>query len=156
MLQVGVAPGLDFMSSGGQVGFTLGLIHIQRLTEMITTLPSRYDRILLDSPPMIGVSDASVLATAMDGALLLIQHRRNPQAMTLRAQQTLKSARTPIVGAILNQIPADAGEEYGYYTHNYAYYGSDHRGKAKPSVRADAWEKGKQNKERLDLNEPDA
>ena len=69
-----------------------------------------------------GVSDASVLASAVDGALLLIQHRRNPAAMVERARQILIGLKTPLLGLILNQVPLNAGEDYGYYTSNYAYY----------------------------------
>ncbi len=92
------------------------------MRDLITTLRERYDRILFDSPPIIGVSDASVLVSAVDGALLLIQHRRNPQSMVLRAQQIVESRKTPLLGVVLNQVPLNAGGDYGYYTDNYAYY----------------------------------
>ena len=160
VLQREAAPGLDFIPSGGQAGFTLGMLHTRRLKELLDTMRERYDRILFDSPPIIGVSDASVLATAMDGALLLIQHRRNPQAMTLRAQQTLRSARTELFGAILNQVPNDSGEDYGYYAHNYAYYSdtgrSSSRSRRKSSRRDASGPRGDADEgpERLDLQEP--
>jgi succinoglycan biosynthesis transport protein ExoP len=123
IIQTSAESDLAVISSGSIAGFTLGLVHANRLKALIDELKQRYDRVLVDSPPIIGVSDASVLATAVDGALLLVQHRRNPQAMTIRAQQTLLSARTPLLGAILNQVPSGGGEDYGYYTHNYSYYG---------------------------------
>jgi polysaccharide biosynthesis transport protein len=123
VLQVNIAPGLDFIPSGGVAGFALSLIHGHRLREVITTLKGRYDRIVFDSPPIIGVSDASVLASAVDGAVLLIQHRRNPQSMVLRAQQIVEGLKTPLIGVVLNQVPLNAGGDYGYYTNNYAYYG---------------------------------
>lgn len=128
VLQRGVAPNLDFIGSGGVAGFTLGLLHLNRLRDLITQLRGRYDKIVFDSPPIIGVSDASVLASAMDGAVMLIQHRRNPQSMVLRAQQVLESLKTPLLGVVLTQVPLNAGGDYGYYTHNYAYYsdGSHH------------------------------
>jgi len=93
----------------------------------VTTLRGRYDKIVFDSPPIIGVSDASVLAGAMDGAVLLIQHRRNPAAMVLRAQQIVTWLKTPLPGVVLNQVPARSGEDYGYYTDNYAYYSDGQR-----------------------------
>lgn len=127
VVQKGVAPGLDFLPSGGQPGFTLSLNYVNRLRELIASLRGRYDKIVFDSPPIIGVSDASVLASAVDGAVLLIQHRRNPQSMVLRAQQIVQGLKTPLVGVVLNQVPLHSGEDYGYYTNNYAYY-SDHSG----------------------------
>jgi capsular exopolysaccharide synthesis family protein len=122
VLQKGIAPNLDFIPSGGVPGFTLGLLHLNRLRELIATLRGRYDRVLFDSPPIIGVSDATVLASVVDGAILLIQHRRNPQSMVLRAQQIVDGIKTPLLGVVLTQVPLNAGGDYGYYTHNYSYY----------------------------------
>ena len=79
--------------------------------------------IIFDSPPIIGVSDASVLASCVDGAVLLIQHRRNPASMVLRAQQIIEGLKTPLLGVVLNQVPTGTGDDYGYYTNNYSYYG---------------------------------
>jgi capsular exopolysaccharide synthesis family protein len=123
VIQSNISPGLDFIPSGGVPGFTLGLLFGHRLKDVIATLRGRYDKIVFDSPPIIGVSDASVLASAVDGAVLLIQHRRNPQSMVLRAQQIVENLKTPLTGVVLNQVPANAGTDYGYYTNNYAYYG---------------------------------
>ena len=130
VVQKNITPGLDFIPSGSQAGFTLSLLHLNRLRDIIATLKGRYDKIVFDSPPIIGVSDASVLASAVDGAVLLIQHRRNPQSMVIRAQQIVEGLKTPLIGVVLNQVPPHAGEDYGYYTQNYAYY-SDHSGEKK-------------------------
>lgn len=120
--QRAITPGLDFIPCGSQAGFTLGLLHANRLRDLIATLRTRYDKIVFDSPPIIGVSDTSVLTSAVDAAVLLIQHRRNPQSMVLRAQQIVEGLKTPLVGVVLNQVPLHSGEDYGYYTNNYAYY----------------------------------
>ncbi len=122
VIQTGVAPGLDFIPSGGSAGFTLSLIYGNRLREFITVLKGRYDKIVFDSPPVIGVSDTSVLLSVVDSAILLIQHRRNPQSMVLRAQQIVEERKTVLLGVVLNQVPPNAGGDYGYYTNNYAYY----------------------------------
>lgn len=123
----GVAPGVDLLPSGGLPGFTLSLLYAARLKELLGTLRGRYERILVDSPPVIGVSDASVLAGAADGAILLIQHRRNPASMVLRAQQIATALKTPILGAVLTQVPKGSGEDYGYYTQAYSYYSRSER-----------------------------
>jgi polysaccharide biosynthesis transport protein len=120
-----VAPGVDLLTSGGMPGFTLSLLYANRLRDLLADLRGRYDRILLDSPPIIGVSDASLLAKVADGAILLIQHRRNPASMVLRAQQTIAALKTPILGAVLTQVPKGSGEDYGYYTQAYTYYSDD-------------------------------
>ena len=152
VIQKNISPGLDFIPSGGG-GFTLSLVYGNRLREVITALKGRYDKIVFDSPPIIGVSDASVLVSAVDGAVLLIQHRRNPQSMVLRAQQIVESLKTPLIGVVLNQVPANAGGDYGYYTDNYAYYSEGEARKAsRRERRADA--SAAPEKDRLILREP--
>lgn len=148
-VQAGIAPGLDFLASGGAAGFTLGLLHAGRLRELLALLRGRYDRLLIDSPPIIGVSDAAVLASCVDGLILLIQHRRNPQSMVLRAQQIVASLQVPLIGAVLNQVPPRSGEDYGYYTNNYAYYRT---GTPKPARGAAA--RSAEGAERITLSEP--
>jgi succinoglycan biosynthesis transport protein ExoP len=135
VIQKSIAPNLDFIPAGAAPGFTLGLLHLNRLKDLIATLRGRYDKIVFDSPPIIGVSDASVLASAVDGAILLIQHRRNPQSMVVRAQQIVEGLKTPLLGVVLNQVPLHSGDDYGYYTNNYSYY-SDGGGKRRRSSSA--------------------
>jgi Mrp family chromosome partitioning ATPase len=152
VLQRAIAPNLDFIPSGGAAGFSLSLLYVNRLRELLAGLRGRYDKIIFDSPPIIGVSDASVLASVVDGAVLLIQHRRNPQSMVLRAQQIVDAIKTPLLGVVLNQVPNGSGEDYGYYTHNYSYY---HESGKKP--RRSGTKPGQEAApaDRLELREPD-
>lgn len=123
------AAGLDLISAGASGGVTLGLLYANKLRELIAEFKGRYDKILFDSPPIIGVSDASVLASITDGTVLLIQHRRNPASMVLRAKQIVDGVKARVIGVVLNQVPTGTGEDYGYYTANYSYY-SEGEGKA--------------------------
>ena len=157
VIQKNISPGLDFIPSGSAGGFTLSLIYGNRIREIIAALKGRYDKIVFDSPPIIGVSDASVLASAVDGAVLLIQHRRNPQSMVLRAQQIFESLKTSLIGVVLNQVPLSAGGDYGYYTNNYAYYSepASARGRDSEKRRAEgAAASPTPEKDRLVLREP--
>lgn len=151
VIQRGIAPGLDFIPSGSAPGFTLSLLHVNRLRELLATLRGRYDKVMFDSPPIIGVSDTAVLASVVDGAMLLIQHRRNPQSMVVRAQQTIDAIKTPLLGVVLNQVPTGTGADYDYYTHNYTYY---REGEKKTRRRPAAGTKAEQPRDRLDLREP--
>lgn len=156
--QRGIAPGLDFIPSGGSGGFALSLIYGNRLKELIATLKGKYDRIVFDSPPIIGVSDTSVLVSSVDAAVLLIQHRRNPASMVLRAQQIVAGLKTPLLGVVLNQVPANAGGDYGYYTDNYAYYAdeSGRKGRRTAAAKPRAGGRGEGGeKDRLVLGESD-
>ncbi len=147
-IQTGLAPGLDFLPCGAASGLTLGLLHAAPLKALLASLRDRYDRVLIDSPPIIGVSDAAVLASSVEGLILLIQHRRNPQSMVVRAQQVITSLGTPLIGAVLTQVPPKSGEDYGYYTNNYAYYRDDQSKASRASG------KGVGSPEKITLSEP--
>jgi succinoglycan biosynthesis transport protein ExoP len=122
--QKDASPGLDFIPCGSVGGFTLSLLYVDRLKALLAELRDKYDRVVFDAPPIIGVSDASVLASVADDVLLLIQHRRNPQSMVVRAQQIIESLHKTVLGVVLNRVPPNSSEDYGYYTRNYAYYSS--------------------------------
>jgi Mrp family chromosome partitioning ATPase len=85
-------------------------------------LKQRYDFILFDSPPIMGLSDASVLASEVDLAIQIIQYRRYPQLMNIRAKQMVEKVGGNLVGIVLNNINMAQDEGYyyygGYYYHN--------------------------------------
>ncbi len=140
---------IDFLPAGAAANqVTLGLLYANKLRELLGEFRTRYDKILFDSPPIIGVSDASVLTSVMDGVVLLIQHRRNPESMVQRARQIIEGLKVPIIGVVLNQVPTGTGEDYGYYTNNYSYYSHDHA-TGQPSGKTEGGRKA----ERLELTE---
>jgi capsular exopolysaccharide synthesis family protein len=141
---------LDFLPSGTAANnVTLSLLYVNKLRELVTEFKQRYDKVLFDSPPIIGVSDSSVLASISDGVVLLIQHRRNPESMVLRARQIIDGLKIPIIGVVLNQVPTGTGEDYGYYTNNYSYY----RHETSPSGQGDSDKNGKRAPDRLEMRE---
>ncbi len=78
-----------------------------------------------DSPPILGVSDASILASEMDLAIQVIQYRRYPQPMNVRAKQLIEKVGGNLIGIVLNNINMSQDESYYYYSgyyHSYDYY----------------------------------
>lgn len=140
---------LDLIPAGAPTNnVTLGLLYANKLRELVAEFKKHYDKILFDSPPIIGVSDASVLASIADGIVLLIQHRRNPESMVLRAKKIIDDLKVPIVGVVLNQVPTGTGEDYGYYTANYSYYHQE-----KPVTSDQPAAPGRRNADRLEIKE---
>ncbi len=139
---------LDLLPSGAAANnVTLSLLYANKLRELVAEFKTRYDKVLFDSPPIIGVSDASVLASISDGVVLLIQHRRNPESMVLRARQIIDGLKVPVIGVVLNQVPSGTGEDYGYYTSNYSYY--SHEG----SPPGQGGKNGKRASDRIEMRE---
>jgi succinoglycan biosynthesis transport protein ExoP len=117
-------PNLDFMPSGKLDSGVHGLLDTQRMRALIAELGDRYDRVFFDAPPIIGVSDASVLAREVDGVMLLIQHRKYPKAISDRAKGMLDNMGANLMGVVLNNINVSRDQSY-YYYHQY-YYQSDY------------------------------
>jgi Mrp family chromosome partitioning ATPase len=83
----------------------------------------RYDYVFFDSPPIMGVSDASILASEVDMAILVIQYRKYPQAMTVRAKQMVEKVGGNLLGVVLNNINISQDSYYYYYSgYYYDYY----------------------------------
>jgi len=124
-----VFPNMDFMPSGKLDSGVHGLLDTQRMRALVKELGSQYDRVFFDAPPIIGVSDASVLAREVDGVMLLIQHRKYPKAISERAKAMLDNMGTNLLGVVLNNINVSRDQSY-YYYHQY-YYQSDYTTKGR-------------------------
>jgi succinoglycan biosynthesis transport protein ExoP len=93
------------------------------MKELIRDLKRRYDYVFFDSPPIMGVSDASILASEVDCVLQVIQYRRYPQPMTIRAKQMIEKVGGNLLGIVLNNINMASDENYYYYSgYYYDYY----------------------------------
>jgi capsular exopolysaccharide synthesis family protein len=124
LVQTTAVPGLDFMSSGRLPNSSMGILGSAQMKEMIAELKQRYDFIFFDSPPILGVSDASILASEVDLVMQVIQYRRYPQPMTIRAKQMIEKVGGNFVGMVLNNINMSQDEGYYYYSgyyHDYYY-----------------------------------
>jgi polysaccharide biosynthesis transport protein len=124
IVQTTNVPGLDFMASGKLPNSSMGILGSAQMKEMITELKQRYDFIFFDSPPILGVSDASILASEVDIVMQVIQYRRYPQPMTIRAKQMIEKVGGNFVGIVLNNINMSQDEGYYYYSgyyHDYYY-----------------------------------
>jgi len=137
VIQTTSLPTLDFLSSGKLPSSSLGILSSAQMRDLIGELKQRYDFVFFDSPPIMGVSDASILASEVDMTLQVIQYRRYPQPMNVRAKQLVEKVGGNLVGIVLNNINMSQDESYYYYSgyyHDY-YYRSE---ETEPSAKADA------------------
>jgi len=122
---------LDFLPSGKLPSSSMSILSSAAMKELIGELKRRYDFIFFDSPPLLGVSDASILASEMDMVLQVIQYRRYPQPMTLRAKQMILKVGGHLMGLVLNNINMSQDENYYYYS---GYYDYEYRSQQKDST----------------------
>jgi succinoglycan biosynthesis transport protein ExoP len=119
-------PNLHFLPSGKLPRSSLGLLNSQRMRELVKNLKARYDYVFFDSPPIMGVTDASILASEVDGVLLVVQYRKYPRIISSRAKRMIENVGGNILGVVLNNINI-LRDDYYYYYHSYYshYYQSD-------------------------------
>jgi len=144
VIQTTSLPSLDFMASGKLPSSSLGILSSSQMKDVIGELKQRYDFVFLDSPPIMGVSDASILASEVDLTLQVIQYRRYPQPMNIRAKQLIEKVGGNLVGIVLNNINMSQDESYYYYSGYYHdYYSKNEEVADASSPGKDAGDKGK-------------
>ena len=130
ILPTGIA-NLDILTSGRVDHKVHGLLDAQRIGDMVQDLSLKYDYILFDTPPIIGVNDASLVVREVDGVLLVIQHRKYPRIMSIRAKDMIENMGGNLIGVVLNNINISRDYSYYYYQSHYYY----RRGSGKDSKR---------------------
>jgi capsular exopolysaccharide synthesis family protein len=113
---------LSVLPSGILPSDAVGILNSQRMSDMIAELKQRFDIVFFDSPPMLGVSDASVLASEVDQTIIVVQHRRFPRAMLTRVKQAVLGVGGSVLGVVLNNVDLKHDQNYYYYTNYYGYY----------------------------------
>jgi len=116
-------PNLHLLPSGRLPGSALGVIETQRVRELIKSLKARYDYVFFDTPPMVGVSDASIITGEVDGVVFVVQYRKYPREIAVRAKQMIENVGGKIVGVVLNNTNVMRDDYYYYY---HSYYSSYH------------------------------
>jgi polysaccharide biosynthesis transport protein len=124
---------LDLLASGKLPSSSLGILSSSQMKSLIGQLKQRYDFVFFDSPPIMGVSDASILASEVDMTLQVIQYRRYPQPMNIRAKQMIEKVGGNLVGIVLNNINMSQDESYYYYSGYYHEYYSKNEGEVQSS-----------------------
>jgi polysaccharide biosynthesis transport protein len=125
VVQTSSLPNLHFMPSGKLPSSSLGILSSPQMKELISELKQRYDFVFFDSPPIMGVSDAAILCSEVDGVLMVIQHRTYPRAVSGRAKTMIDNAGGNLIGVVLNNL--NVTRDYYYYYnsyYNYSYGGS--------------------------------
>ncbi len=113
---------LFFMPSGILPADAAGILNSRRMSELIQDVKQRFDLVLIDSPPILGVSDASVLASEVDLTMIVVQHRKLPREMLVRVKDAVENVGGHVLGVVLNNVDVRSDNQYQYYTSYYTYY----------------------------------
>jgi capsular exopolysaccharide synthesis family protein len=96
------------------------LLTLPRFKELLDYIRERYDFVLLDTPPLLVVSDPCVVVPQVDGVLLTIRLSKSARPHALRAKEILATLGANVVGVVVNGIGRNPGTGYGY-TYGYGY-----------------------------------
>ena len=134
----GIEPNLDILPVGSTCKNPTQVINSPKFAELIAELRNRYDRILIDSPPLGAVSDALHMVSLADGVLYVVRFSMVKKRNALSCVARLREAGVPIVGAILNSMVTRMAS---FYTDSYdesyrKYYAAE--GEIAPEVAAPA------------------
>ncbi len=116
--------GIDFMPCGLIPPNPLELLSSERFSQLITLLETKYDRIVIDSPPVHAVSDALVLSTFAKAVVYVVEADKTDQDLVRKGIKRLQQHDAPIAGIVLNKLDIKKSAKYGYdYDGYYDQYG---------------------------------
>jgi polysaccharide biosynthesis transport protein len=112
-------PHLFLVTSGPIPPNPSELLGSERMREFLTRAQGQFDAIILDSPPILSVADAAILATQSKGVLLVIKAEAVPRKLALEARNHLLEVKASLLGTLLNDVNVNRN---GYYYKNYYQY----------------------------------
>jgi succinoglycan biosynthesis transport protein ExoP len=114
---------LNILTAGGRSPNPSELLTFDNIERILTEALSKYDRIVVDSAPLLAVSDTLLIAPHIDLCTLVVRAFATPRKMVMRAIKSLEETKTEPAGLILNFLPSGRGGYYAYY-YSGKYYGS--------------------------------
>lgn len=116
-------PNLCFVPAGPPPPNPAELIGSQRMRDALTAARTQYDFVILDTPPVLPVTDTLLLARDTDGGVLVVKGHDTPRDLVRRARDTLVRAGVPLLGAVVNNVDLGWGDLYFYHRY-YGPYGA--------------------------------
>jgi capsular exopolysaccharide synthesis family protein len=126
IVQATAIPGLSILSSGATPPNPSELLSSPHLKELLNALTEQYAWVVIDSPPVMAVTDASLIANVVGGVLFVVAAEKTLAPIAMNALEQLEGASAWFVGAVLNRVDLERNAFFysSYYRHEYSqYYG---------------------------------
>jgi len=108
------APRLSFIPAGAVPSNPAELVSSARMREIVASLRSRYDCVIIDTPPVLPVTDAVVLAREADAVVLVVRGHGTPSGLVREARDRLLMTGAPLLGVVVNDVDLNWGDLYLY------------------------------------------
>jgi len=109
----------------------------ETMRELMERLGKKYTHVVIDSPPVLSVTDAVVVGRMVDAVVLVVRHGKSNKNVMRRARDLLARSGAPMAGLVLNAVDVNSPDYYGYYGYLGYSYGN---------VDADSWETQQQSR----------
>ncbi|MDO0972821.1 polysaccharide biosynthesis tyrosine autokinase [Mycolicibacterium frederiksbergense] len=129
-LQQSQFPGLAVLTSGTVPPNPSELLGSQAARNVLQELRNRFDYVVVDSSPLLAVTDAAILAAGADGVLVIARHGHTKREQLAHAVGSLHDVAASVLGAVFTMTPTRGGTSYNYA---YKYYGEDLAKKSRDS-----------------------
>lgn len=111
-------PNLYVLTSGPIPPNPSELLASKQMGEVLAEMKERFDMIIFDTPPILAVADAQILANQVDASLLVVSSSKTEKDAALKAKELLTQAKSKLLGAVLNNRKMEEGNYYYYYGSN--------------------------------------
>lgn len=109
-------PTLDILTSGKIPPNPSEMLGSENMRRLIKELKEHYDYVVLDTPPVLAVTDSQILATRVDGVVFVVKANHTKKDLIIQAKKQLDKVKAPIIGTVLNAVnPKDNKNDYYYY-----------------------------------------
>jgi capsular exopolysaccharide synthesis family protein len=125
-IQPGPLPHLDVMTAGPRETNRAELLLSPRFAEMLNVLRERYDYVIVDTPPVLAVSDPAAIGAMVDGVMLVLRINRQTRLHAVRARETLDLVGARLIGVVVNAL-GDSSAVQGFGTGTRGYRAATYR-----------------------------
>ena len=109
--------GLYFLPSGPMPPNPAELIGSPQMARLMQELSDNFDMVIYDTPPVNSVTDAQIIASRVDGVILVARQNFARKELVREAKQALENVKANILGFVINNVPFEEGKGYGYYAY---------------------------------------
>jgi len=115
-------PNVSFIPAGPISPNPTELLGSRTMKVVMAEFRQRYDRVIVDCPPYLGLADSSMLTSLTDGVLLVIRSGKTSRDLIYQTVKNLEMIKAKTLGVVLNDQTGTADDYYYYYSYNYNYY----------------------------------
>ncbi|MDC7723212.1 CpsD/CapB family tyrosine-protein kinase [Priestia megaterium] len=108
-------PELSLLTSGPIPPNPAELLASNNMMELLKEMKEQFDMVIFDTPPVLAVADAQILANQVDGSILVVSSGKTDKEAAVKAKELLLKANAKVLGAVLNNRKMEEGSDYYYY-----------------------------------------